>query len=217
MAVNTILFDLDGTILNTIEDISDSVNFALEKNGFPKRTLAEVRSFVGNGFNNLIHRALPSGTDGEPFEKCLALFKEHYKKNKTNKTSPYDGVPEMMRGLMENGYKIAVVSNKQDDAVRALSELFFSDCVSFALGSSDDAAKKPAPDMVYKALSVLGSSVSEAVFIGDSEVDAETAKNANMPIIGVSWGFRGENILASAGIRHIARKPSDIPDIIKKL
>lgn len=217
MAIDTVLFDLDGTILNTIEDLCDSVNFALDANGFPTRTLDEVRAFVGNGVKNLIHRALPDGADEASFEKCLSSFKSHYERNKTNKTAPYDGVLEMMRRLKADGYKTAIVSNKHDDAVQGLFKLFFSDCASFALGNTDNVAKKPAPDMVYKALDALSSSVDRAIYIGDSEVDVETAKNSHIPLIGVSWGFRGEALLSSLGVRHIAHKPSDIPDIIKSL
>ncbi len=217
MKKTAIILDLDGTILDTLEDLTDSVNHALEKGGFPTRTIDEIRTFVGNGAKNLIIRALPDEENEETLNKTLASFKEHYEINKTNKTAPYTGICEVLSSLRESGCKLAIVSNKHDDAVQGLYNKFFSDVCDFALGNCDFLPKKPAPDMILYALDKIGENVENAVYIGDSEVDITTAKNADMPCISVTWGFRGGDVLKASGAEIIAHTPQDIITALKNL
>lgn len=213
----TIILDLDGTILNTLDDLRDSVNVALKKGGFPCRSLEEIRTFVGNGARNLIIRSLPNGANDETIEKTLADFKAHYETNKTNKTAPYDGMIELLYTLKKKGCKLAIVSNKHDDAVQGLFKKYFSDVCDFALGNCDFLPKKPAPDMVHYAIEKLGEEVDSAVYIGDSEVDITTANNSGIPCISVSWGFRDEGTLKEAGATHIAKDAKELLEIIEKI
>ncbi len=212
-----IILDLDGTILNTLSDLCDSVNAALEKGGFPLRTIDEIRDFVGNGAKNLIIRSLGDNADDETVEKTLSDFKEHYETNKTNKTAPYDGVLEAMNKLRERGCKLAIVSNKHDDAVQGLYERFFKETCDFALGNCDFLPKKPAPDMIFFSLEKIGKTVEDAVYIGDSEVDVTTAKNTSIPCISVSWGFRDKAILKASGAEIIIDTPDELLSAIEKL
>lgn len=212
-----IILDLDGTILNTLDDLCDSVNAALKKGGFPLRTLDEVRNFVGNGAKNLIIRSLGDNANEETIEKTLSDFKAHYETNKTNKTAPYAGMLEALDELKTRGCKLAIVSNKHDDAVQGLYNQFFSETCDFALGNCDFLPKKPAPDMILYALKKIGKTVDDAVYIGDSEVDVTTAKNTNIPCISVSWGFRDKNILEAAGAEIIVDTPDELLKALKNL
>lgn len=212
-----IILDLDGTILNTLDDLCDSVNAALTKGGFPLRTLDEVRNFVGNGAKNLIIRALGEYANDETVEKTLSDFKAHYETNKTNKTAPYDGMPEALDKLRALGCKLAIVSNKHDDAVQGLYKQFFSGTCDFALGNCDFLPKKPAPDMIIYALEKIGKAAEDAVYIGDSEVDVITAKNTNIPCISVSWGFRDRDVLTDAGADIIVDTADELIQAIKNL
>lgn len=213
---DTVIFDLDGTLLNTLDDLCDSTNFALTEHGYPQRTLFEIRSFVGNGIGMLIARALPNGKDNEDYEKVFATFKDHYSKNCNNKTCLYDGIDELIRSLENNGYKLAVVSNKVDSAVKALCEKYFSDTIGVAIGETDKVRRKPAPDEVFEALTILGSQKTSTVYIGDSEVDIETASNAGIDCISVSWGFRDEDLLREAGASVIIDTPKRVFEYISK-
>lgn len=215
MAIKAILLDLDGTILDTLEDLTDSVNHALSSLGFPTHTVSEIRAIVGNGVKNLISRSLPETATEAEFEACLAAFKAHYEVNKTNKTAPYDGVIPILAELKAAGYKLAIVSNKHDDAVQGLYKLFFSEYTDFALGNTDALPKKPEPDMVYHALKKLGADPSEGIYVGDSEVDIKTAKNSGLPCISVTWGFRGEDVLINAGADIIIHTPDELISTIK--
>lgn len=217
MAVKALLLDLDGTILNTLDDLCDSVNFALSAHGHPTRTKHEIRTIVGNGVINLITRALPEGVSNEEFEKCLSTYKEHYEANKTNKTKPYDGILDALASLKQAGYKLAIVSNKHAEAVDGLYNLFFSSFADFALGNSPDIPKKPAPDMVFAAAEKLGVKLNECVFVGDSEVDFQTAQNANIPCICVTWGFREENILRNFGATLFVHSPDGLIAAVKNI
>lgn len=217
MKKTAIILDLDGTILDTLEDLTDSVNHALREGGFPQRTIDEIRTFVGNGAKNLIIRALPDGESEETLNKTLSAFKEHYETNKTNKTAPYAGICDVLSSLQKSGCKLAIVSNKHDDAVWGLYKKFFSDVCDFALGNCDFLPKKPAPDMVLYAIEKIGEKVENAVYIGDSEVDVVTAKNTNIPCISVTWGFRSEDILKEAGAEIIAHTPQDIITALENL
>ena len=207
---NAAVFDMDGTILNTLDDLMDSTNFALKNNGLKERSLEEIRFFVGNGIQKLIERAVPQGTSKEVFEKVFADFKSHYKIHCADKTSYYDGIPSVIQTLRKMGVKTAVVSNKADFAVQELVEVYFKGLFDFALGERAGVSKKPSPDMVNAALSVLGVEKEAAFYIGDSDVDFETAKNSSLDFIGVSWGFRGRKFLENLGAKNIIDSPEEL-------
>ena len=194
-----VIFDLDGTLLNTLEDLKDSTNYALQKFGFPQRTLDEVRSFVGNGLRMLIVRAVPAGTEDAVIDAVLQTMKLHYAENYHNKTRPYDGIEALLARLKAEGYPMAIVSNKADLVVALLRKLYFDALIPVAVGETEGVLRKPAPDMVYHALAELGVEASAAAYVGDSEVDVALARNAKLPLIAVSWGFRGREALEEAG------------------
>ena len=212
---DTIIFDLDGTLLDTLEDLKDSVNYAMAFYGFPERSLEEVRTFVGNGVGRLIELAIPEGADNPLYKKCLKTFKDHYSQNMQNKTAPYSGIMETLRELKDRGYKLAVVSNKFDAAVKALVRDYFGDYIDVAAGESDNVSRKPAPDTVLKALAELGSVPEKAVYVGDSEVDAMTARNSNLTFIGVTWGFRTREILEEQGAKTIIDLPVQLLSVLE--
>lgn len=212
---DTIIFDMDGTLLNTLEDLTDSVNYALNIYGFKTRTIEEVRSFVGNGVARLMELAVPDGLDNPKFKECLADFREHYEKNMQNKTRPYDGILDLLKELTDKGYKLAIVSNKFDIAVKGLAAFYFGDYVKIAIGESKTVAKKPAPDSVFKALEELGSTVENAIFVGDSEVDLKTAKNAGLKCISVTWGFCDREVLIQKEADFIIDNPKEVLKIIE--
>ncbi len=197
--MNTIIFDLDGTLLDTLEDLTDSVNYAMEKFGFPVHTIEEIRRFVGNGAPKLIERSIPQGKENPSYDAVLAAFKEYYAAHCEDKTNPYEGVMALLADLKEKGYRLAVVSNKFDGAVKRLCGKYFGDYIEVAIGESADVKRKPAPDTVYRALRELSCDGSRAVYVGDSEVDIQTAKNASLPCISVTWGFRTAEQLKAAG------------------
>ena len=207
-----IVFDLDGTLLNTLEDLTDSVNFALNKFGYPTRTIEEVRTFVGDGVRVMMTRAIPNGLANPDFEACLTCFKEHYAKNMFNKTAPYDGVMEMLKHLKMNGIQVAVVSNKFDLAVKGLCKKYFGDLIPVAIGENEAEGirKKPAPDSVFKAIHEMKVRIENVIFVGDSDTDVLTAKNTEVDCIGCTWGFRDREILEKAGATYIVQKPCEI-------
>lgn len=214
MKYTTVVFDLDGTLLNTLDDLAASVNFALRENGLPERTIDEVRRFIGNGVRILIRRSVPAGTSDELYEATFKSFEAHYRKNSRNMTAPYRGVMELLYELKSMGYKLAIVSNKIDFAVKDLREEFFRDVIKVAIGDSEDTNNKPEPDMVFKALRELGERTDNAVYVGDTDVDLETAKNSGMDCISVSWGFRTRNELEEYKAKMIADTPEDIKKFI---
>lgn len=211
---DTVIFDMDGTLLNTLEDLTDSVNFALAKHGFPCRKMDEVRSFVGNGVARLIELSVPDGINNPQYEKCLADFRCHYSGNMQNKTDAYRGIMELLEQLSKQNYKIAIVSNKFDKAVKELNKVYFEKYIKVAIGESQNISKKPAPDTVFKALEELGSAADKAVYVGDSEVDVKTAKNSGTICVGVTWGFRDRSILEEKGADYIIDKPEELLKII---
>lgn len=215
MKYDAIIFDLDGTLTDTLEDLKNSVNYALGEFGFPKRTLDEVRSFVGNGVKKLIYLSVPEGTSEEITEQCLLVFKEHYKNNSLVKTKPYDGIIPMLESLKKQGVKIAVVTNKMHEAASDIVRIFFDGLVEVTVGQIDGVAQKPQPDGIYLALKKLGVPKEKAVYVGDSEVDCITAKNAGVPCIGVTWGFRSRHVLTENGADFIIDVPNQIFDCIK--
>ena len=207
-----VIFDLDGTLLNTLDDLADSTNYALSRFGYPTRTIEEVRKFVGNGVAKLIERAIPEGKNNPNFEKCLAIFKENYAQNMYNKTAPYNGIIEMLSNLKSKGIKIAVVSNKFDLAVKELCKKYFEGFIDFAAGENEAQGikKKPAPDTVISVLNEFNFASEDAVYVGDSDVDIMTAKNSKMPCISVTWGFRDEKFLLENGATILINAPSEI-------
>lgn len=208
MKYTTVVFDLDGTLLNTLDDLAGSVNFALRENGLPERTVDEVRRFIGNGVRILIRRAVPAGTTDEVYETTFKTFEDHYRENSRNLTAPYEGILELLKDLKTKGYKLAIVSNKIDFAVKDLREEFFKDLIEVAIGDSPDTNNKPEPDMVFKALEILGESAENAVYVGDTDVDLETAENSGMDCISVSWGFRSREELEGYNAKMIADRKS---------
>ncbi len=217
--MDTVIFDLDGTLLNTLEDLTDSVNHAMEEFGFPLHTIEEIRSFVGNGAPTLIERSIPQGKENPSYDAVLAAFKEHYAAHCEDKTNPYEGIMELLAQLKEKGYRMAVVSNKFDGAVKRLCGKYFGDYIEAAIGESADVKRKPAPDTVYQALCELSCDASRAVYVGDSEVDIQTAKNASLPCISVTWGFRTEERLKDAGAdgKLMIRNPQELVPLLLKL
>lgn len=208
--VQAVVFDLDGTLLDTLEDLTNAVNFGLTSRGLPPRTIDEVRQFVGNGVEKLMVRAVPEGRDNPAFEGAFADFRRYYQEHCLDCTKPYPDILNMMRELKARGIKMAIVSNKMDSAVKELSRGFFPDYVSVSIGDREGMKRKPAPDAVNKALEELGVAPEKALYVGDSDVDIETAKNAGLRCISVSWGFRDADFLRQHGATDIADKPIEL-------
>ena len=213
---HTAIFDLDGTLLDTLQDLADSANYALTLHHLPARTVEEVRQFVGNGVGLLIRRAVPEGTPEELERQVLRDFRAHYLVNMENKTAPYPGIPELLDALGAAGVPTAVVSNKFDGAVKGLCQNYFGDRIGAAIGESQGVARKPAPDTVFRALAELGMPREGAVYVGDSDVDIATAKNAGLPCISVSWGFRSRSFLTEHGARTIADTVEELKELLLK-
>ena len=211
---DTVIFDLDGTLLNTLDDLTDSVNYALALYGSPCRKTAEVRSFVGNGVANLMQLSIADGLSNPHYERCLADFRNHYSGNMQNKTGAYKGIIELLGQLSTEGYKLAIVSNKFDKAVKLLNQVYFGEYIKVAIGESESVSKKPAPDTVFKALEELGATADKAVYVGDSEVDVKTAKNSGIMCVGVTWGFRDREVLEQEGADYIIDSPQELLEII---
>ena len=204
-----ILFDLDGTLLDTLDDLVDSVNYALAQYNYPSRTRDEIRSFIGNGAAVLAKLSTPEGEDYVP---VLRAFQTHYKTHCQIKTGPYAGILEALEEIRAE-YPVAVVSNKPDPAVKSLCKDYFGDIL--AMGEHEGCPRKPAPDMLYKAMAHLG--VDKAVYVGDSEVDAVTARNAGVPCISVLWGFRTEAEIREHGGSIFCTDPKQLPELIRSL
>lgn len=212
-----VIFDLDGTLLNTLEDLRDSTNYALQKFGFPQRTLDEVRSFVGNGLRMLIVRAVPADTEDAVIDAVLKTMKLHYAENYHNKTRPYDGIEALLMRLKAEGYPMAIVSNKADLVVALLRKLYFDTLIPVAVGETEGVLRKPAPDMVIEGLRRLGLPGAKAVYVGDSEVDLQTARNVGIPCLSVTWGFRSIQQLEEAGAQHLVHTPEELYETICQL
>lgn len=212
--IDTVIFDLDGTLLFTLEDLKNSTNFALCQFGFPPRTLEEVKNFVGNGVKKLIERAVPENTDFSKVEEVLEVFKQNYSQNMYKCTKPYNSIEKLLTMLRQKKVKIAVVSNKFDSAVKELCKKYFNELIDVAIGQRDTIPKKPAPDGVFQAIKELKSDIKNCIYVGDSDVDVLTAKNASIPCIGVTWGYRDEKLLKSKGADYIVNDPLEILDLI---
>lgn len=208
--VEAVIFDLDGTLLDTLGDLTDSVNFALEKYGFPTRTIEEVRSFVGNGLRNLMVQAAEGGEETPLFEEMFVFFKEYYRTHCNIKTAPYEGILELMKELKDRGIKMAIVSNKFDAGVKALDEKFFSEFTDVAVGEREGIRRKPAPDSLKEVLRQLRIKKEHALYVGDSDVDIQTAENAGIRCVSVSWGFREESFLIRNGAGVIIDHPLEL-------
>lgn len=204
-----ILWDLDGTLLDTLEDLKDSVNYALKTFGYPPRTKEEIRKFVGNGAKRLIASAVPEGADWEP---VLACFRAYYETHAQIKTAPYAGISEALENL-KNRFPMAIVSNKPDEAVKKLCDNWFPGL--YACGERQGVPRKPAPDMIVQAMAAIGADT--CVYVGDSEVDVLTAQNANVPCLSVLWGFRGREELTKYGAVHFCDRPEALADCIQEV
>lgn len=216
----TYIFDLDGTLLDTLQDLADSVNYALKEHGMPTHSKDAIRGFVGNGVRLLMERAVPNGAENSMFETVFDSFRQYYMQHSLDTTRPYDGIPELIRELKDRGCQLAVVSNKMMAATQELIAHFFPE-IDVAIGEHEAAGirKKPAPDTVFEALRQLGVSgktadnitaCQEAVYVGDSDVDLATARNSGLPCISVLWGFRDKDFLLAHGATTFAEKPQDI-------
>lgn len=208
MRYETILFDFDGTLLYTVEDLANAVNHAIEKRGYPTHSIAAIERMVGNGVNKLMARALPAGFDTPDYEAIMDDFRAYYQRHCFDTTRPYDGVLEMLRQFKAQGRKLAIVTNKYQAAAEELRQRFFADAVPLIVGDFEGRARKPAPDGVRLALAQLGSDGGDAVYVGDTEVDLLTAQNAGLAFTAVSWGYRSRAELEALHIGHIADSPA---------
>ena len=209
---STYIFDLDGTLLDTLQDLAVSVNYALRQCSMPERTLDEVRQFVGNGVRMLMKRAVPQGEDNPRFQEAFDIFRSHYLEHSLDTTAPYPGIMEMLVRLKASGKRMAVVSNKFNAATKELIRHFFGELIEVAIGENEAAGvrKKPAPDTVNEALHQLGVGKEDAVYVGDSDVDLQTARNSGLPCISVLWGFRDRSFLRDHGAMDFADSPENI-------
>ena len=207
-----ILFDLDGTLLDTLGDLTDSVNYALGQYNCPPRTVEDVRNFIGNGAKKLIERSLPGTENDPPVEEVLATYQAYYKTHSQIKTRPYAGIVEALKKISEK-YPIAIVSNKPDGATKLLCKEFFGDV--YARGESTDCPRKPAPDMLQKAMEIIG--VDTCVYVGDSEPDVQTARNLGVKCLSVLWGFRDRQTLEAVGAQYFCEDPRMLPDMLEKM
>ena len=211
---NTYIFDLDGTLLDTLTDLAASANYALRTHGMPEHSIDDVRRFVGNGVRKLMERAIPNGEANPDFEATFDTFREHYMLHSLDTTQPYPGIPEALAELKAKGCRLAVVSNKMMPATVELCRHFFPDTIEVAIGEheAEGIRKKPAPDTVFAALRELGVEKYSAVYVGDSDVDIATARNAGLPCISVLWGFRDREFLLDHGATTFISKPKELLD-----
>ncbi len=213
----TILFDLDGTLLDSLNDLWASVNHSLAQNNMSVRSKEEIRQFLGNGARQLISLSMPPGYSDKEFSQVYNEFKTYYSLHSSDKTKPYDGIMPMLEQLKQLGVKTGIVSNKPDTAVQKLYRRFFSNSIDMAIGEQEGITRKPSPDMIFKALSILGSDVSQSIYVGDSEVDIATANNSGIKCISVSWGFRGRSYLENEGASTIVDDPTELINLLKDI
>ena len=215
--IKTVIFDLDGTLLNTLDDLADSVNYALSAFGMKKKNLEEIRSFVGNGVGFLVKRSVPEGTDPQTEKEVFSVFREHYLHNLNNKTAPYDGVTGLLERLREKGIQTAVVSNKLHEAAVSLCTDNFGDRIDCIAGACGEKDRKPCPDNVFKCMNILSAEGASTVYVGDSEVDIKTAENAGLKCVSVLWGFRTKEELVPFGGKIFISSPCELLDAIENL
>ena len=214
MKYQAVLFDLDGTLLDTLEDLANAVNATLAAHGMPTHTVRETRAVLGNGMANLIERSAPAGTDKEELAALLADFKAYYGAHCTERTRPYAGIPELLAALRKAGIKTAMISNKGDFAVQSLAKDYFDGLLDLAVGERAGIPRKPAPDMVRSALAALHADPAAAIYVGDSEVDILTAKNAGLACISVTWGFRDAEDLRAHGAATPVNTVRELQDLL---
>lgn len=208
--IKAVIFDLDGTLLDTLEDLYNATNWALRKNNLPERSVEEVRQFVGNGVHRLIERAVPTATEPSLLDKTFDDFKSYYVEHCRERTRLYDGVGEMLMALKASGRHLAIVSNKLQAGVDELYESYFTDTVEVAIGERTGLRRKPAPDMIEEALRLLGVTAAEAIYVGDSDVDLQTARNSGLACISVLWGFRDRDFLIAHGAECLVERPEEV-------
>lgn len=214
---NTVIFDLDGTLLNTLQDLTNGVNYCMKKYNGPQYTPQEVREKVGNGIYPLMERSLPGGKDHPHYEECIHDFPIYYKEHMLDNTKPFPGIMEMLKQLQTKGYRLAIVSNKFDAAVKGLNADFFAPTIAVAIGESPSVHKKPAPDSVFTAMKELGAAPEECIYVGDSEVDIQTAQNAGIPCVSVNWGFKTTEFLKEHGATTIVSTPQQLLDALYEM
>lgn len=214
MKYQAILFDLDGTLLDTLDDLHDAVNHTLCAFSLPLRTKEETRLAVGDGVGMLIARSVPSGEAHPEFAEILSAFRQYYAANSRRKTKPYEGIPSLLTALREKGLRVGVISNKFDSAVKALCRDYFGNLVEIAVGESKGVRRKPYPDSLFAAMASLGVSPDQCLYVGDSETDVRSAENAGIPCLSVLWGFRDKETLLAAGATQFAKTPGDVLDMI---
>ena len=214
MKYKAVIFDLDGTLINTLEDLQGSVNAALAAHAMPPRTLDEVRTRVGNGIFKLIERSVPEGTDAQTVQSVFDCFRSHYAAHYMDRSAPYDGIPELLQTLKQRGIRTAVVSNKAHPMAQGLCVDRFGTLLDAAFGESETLPKKPDPQMVFAALDALGTTKDETLYVGDSEVDFRTAMNAGLRSVSVLWGFRSEADLRAVGAKELITSPEELLTIL---
>lgn len=212
--MKAVIFDLDGTLLDTLEDLYLSVNAALTQHGFPLKTREEVRQSIGNGVRNLMRRSVPEGEENPRFEECFTAFREHYAVHLNDHTAPYEGIMALLEQLKVMGCPMAIVSNKLDSAVKELNQRTFASYIPVAIGESEHVRRKPEPDTVYEAIRELGVEKEDCIYVGDSEVDLLTAQNSGIPCISVSWGFRDREVLEDLGAEYLVDSTAELLDVI---
>lgn len=210
-----VIFDLDGTLLNTLGDLADAVNYAMRAKSYPERTVEEVRRFIGNGIAKLISRSVPPGTSQDDIQEALNIFTDYYGNHMRDKTQPYDGIITMLEELREQGIKTAVVSNKHDSAAKALVKHFFGELIDYTQGKTDGIAAKPDPGSLLKAAECIGADIKNVLYVGDSDVDVFTAHNAGCMCAGVVWGYRDEALLKKSGADFIVYTADELYFMIK--
>ena len=214
----TIIFDLDGTLMNTLDDLTISTNHALSQMGFTTRTIDEVRQFLGNGVRTLIEMALPEKTTEDTIERTISCFLQHYTSHCKDHSRPYDGILELLSSLKKMGVKMAIVSNKPDVEVKKLNAEHFAEFIDVALGENEKSGipRKPSPAMVYEAINQLGSEPEKCLYVGDSDVDILTARNAGIDCLSVTWGFKTAEFLSQFGATRMIDSPSEMLEVIKE-
>lgn len=208
--MKNVIFDLDGTLLNTLTDLTNSTNYALNECNFPTHTIEEVRNMVGNGVEMLIRRAIPQTVSEQDFEKCFSKFKEHYIIHCEDNTTPYSGIIDLLKEIHKQHSSISVASNKLQPAVQKLCDEYFSPYVKYALGDCPELQRKPKPDMILKAMELMSSNKDNTIYVGDSEVDIATAKAAGIHCVSVLWGFRDKDFLIKNGATSFITKPIEL-------
>lgn len=212
--IKTILFDLDGTLLNTLTDLANCVNYALNANQLPQRTTAEIRAFLGNGIRNLIEKSVPQDTSTALTDKVFQAFKAYYLEHSLDFTAPYEGIPELLARLKERGVKMGIISNKVDAAVQQLNRQFFETYMDIAIGEREGVRRKPAPDSLLFAMEALNATAETTLYVGDSEVDYETAKAAHLRCALVTWGFRDESELRTLNADFYINKAEELLELV---